>query len=74
MAIDVDLINYIHQYVSDREIFDIEMLWLLASIFTASAPPKLTEKMPSWLMKSLNILTLHWSASKNSDIRGKRKF
>lgn len=74
MAIDLALINIIHEYLTDREIFDVEALWLVASIFTAVAPPKITEKVPTFIMKALNIVTLHWSNSKNSDINGKRKY
>lgn len=74
MTIDLDIINTIHNYFSDREIFDTEVIWLVASVFTAVAPPKVTEKLPSWLMRGLNIVTLHWSGSKNSDVNGRRKW
>lgn len=74
MSVDLAIVDLIHKFFTDREIFDIEAIWLVASLFTACAPPKVTEKIPSWIMKSLNVITLHWSNSKNSDIRGKRKW
>lgn len=72
--IDVFVVDLIHRYVSDRFIFDVELLWFASSVFCAAAPPKLTQKLPNSLMKILNIITLHWNNSKNSDVNGNRKW
>jgi len=73
MAIDTTIISDIHKFLTDREIFDTETLWLAASIFTTVAPVSLTEKLPNWLMTGLNAITMHFSNSKQTDIKGNRK-
>lgn len=74
MAIDLEIINWIHGYLSDRTIFDIEFVWLILNIFTASAPISVTEKLPKCLMRLLNAITFHWKNSKDSDISGRKKY
>jgi len=60
MGLDNELVNYIHHFVSDTEIFDSELTWLVATVAVAAAPEKLVKKMPKWIMNTLNAVTLHW--------------
>lgn len=68
------IVDFIHKFLTDKEIFDIEFVWLVTAIFTAVAPHGITEKIPRFVMKALNILTLHWNGSKETDIYGRRKY
>lgn len=46
------------------------VLWFIADIFIAVAPPTVTEKIPNTIMFALNEITLHTANSKNTDLNG----